>query len=157
MAAIHFETGIAALRHQHSQSAVLDSKLAVAGGVALATTALIPSALSTFSIELTDLTLERWLIIAGAITLLFVFVNSARGLWPRSYRSLPELRDIRELLRADSTNEDALWSVATSVEQAVEVNDRVIGARVATVRLVYSSLILGVTLVVAAFVLHFIL
>ena len=156
LASVHFETGIAALRHQHSQAAVLDNKLAVAGGVSLAIIALIPSALATFEIELAELLLERWLIIVGGIVLLLAFAHSAKGLWPRSYGALPELRRIRKLARANWTDEDARWSVAASVEQAVEVNERVMLSRVAAVKLTYSLLIAGVVLVGGAFVLSLI-
>ena len=155
LAAVHFEAGLATLQHQHSQAAVLDSKLAVAGGVALATTALIPSALSVFALDLSEQVLERWLIIAGAVALLLAFVNSVRGLWLRTYRSLPDLRLIRELATKKRTDEDGRWSVATSVEQAAEVNKVVMKARVATVKLTYSSMLLGSAFTVAAFALHF--
>ena len=156
LASLHFEAGMAALRHQHSQAAVLDSKLAVAGGTALATVALTLSALSTFaSPEQTLGDTELWLTIIGTVTLLFGFANSARGLWPRIYRSLPDLPEIRELVRDQGfSEEDARWSIATSVEQAVEINRRVMNARLATARLVYCSLILGIATIVAAFGLH---
>ena len=143
MATLHFEVGLATLSDQHSQSAVLDSKLAVAGGVALTTTALIPPALSAFNLEASEPSVLRWLIVVSALALLFCFANSARGLWPRTYRSLPDLRAIRELLGDDTTEEDARWSVAASLEQAATANERVIAARLATVKLAYSSLILG--------------
>ena len=51
--------------------------------------------------------LELWLIFGGAALLLFAFASSVRGLWPRTYRELPSLSDIRNLAREETTDERA--------------------------------------------------
>ncbi len=152
LAALHFEAGIAHLDSQHAQATALDSKLAVAGATALAMAALILSALSIFDpLQQALGGTELLLISAGSAVLFFAFVNSVRGLWPRTYRELPSLSDIRELAATKEIDEDVHWLVAASVEQAVAVNERVMKARVATTKLTYSSMMLGAALIVAGF------
>ncbi|MYB42491.1 MAG: hypothetical protein F4X76_09960 [Chloroflexi bacterium] len=154
LAALHFQAGIAKLESQNSEAAIIDNKLAVAGGAALAGAALILAALSLFGSaqELGDA--EIGLLIAGATALCFAFLNSVRGLWPRTYRDLPSLGDIRRLAATDATDDDVHWSISVSIEQAVGVNERVMKARVATVKLTYSSMMAGAVLVLAAFAAH---
>ena len=154
LAALHFEVGVATLKEQHSQAAVLDSKLAVAGGVSLTIAALIPSTQSAFGLDLPGQTVEGWLIIIGAATLLFAFMNSMRGLWPRIYRSLPSLADIRELATGVATDEDARWAITVAVEQAVAANERVMKARLAPLKLAYCSLFVGIVSIILAFAPH---
>ncbi len=181
LASLHLETGIAELHSQSSQAAVLDNKLAVAGGATLATGALVLAALSILdSRERAVGDTEFWLISAGIAALVFAFAHSVRGLWPRTYRALPGLLEIRELAAKKTTeedvydeiepqsapahhilaakkttDEDVYWSIAVSVEQAVAANERVMKARVATVKLAYSAMSLGGALILVAFALHF--
>lgn len=156
LASLHLETGIAQLHSQSSQAAVLDNKLAVAGGATLATGALVLAALSILdSRERAVGDTEFWLICAGIAALVFAFANSVRGLWPRTYRELPGLLDIRKLAAKETTDEDVYWSIAVSVEQAVAANERVMKARVATVRLTYSAMSFGGAFILVAFTLHF--
>lgn len=150
---LQFKAGIAALNGQYAQAASIDSKIAVGGGISLAVIALIPSSLAAIGAALSDPSVGHWFILAGALILLFAFVNSVRGLWPRSYRELPDLSRIRELLAKVETDDHALWDIAIPIEQAVIVNERVMKARLATIKIAYSSLIIGFACVLMGFVL----
>ena len=148
---LQFKAGLAALNGQYAQIASIDSKIAVGGGISLAVIALIPSGLAAFDMDLSEPNTEHWFILAGAIILLFAFVNSVRGLWPRSHRELPDLSKIRQRLAEVKTDDRAFWDIAIPIEQAVIMNERVVEARLAAVKIAYSSLLLGFALILAGF------
>ena len=156
LATLYFEAGVAALGEQQSQAAALDAKLAVSSGASITIVALLATSLSNLDNALGEWTLGRWLVVAGTAIFLFAFANSVRGLWPRMYRSLPDLPAIRKRAAEDITDEDARWSISVSLEQAVAVNDRVARSRLATVKLSYASIVLGMALVGVAYAPHFV-
>lgn len=156
MADLHLEMGLASLSHQHTQAAVFDHKLAVAGILSLAIIALVPVAFaSPFSPKMPagiNGIIFAVLVIAGLAVLLLASLSSIRGLWPRTYRSLPDLQEVRNQIGEDYKDQDIRWSIAVTLEQAVDVNDRVMKVRAATVKLVYILVVLGLTILGIAFI-----
>ena len=151
MADLHLELGLARLIHQHTQAAVFDNKLAVAGSLSLAITALVPIAFARSFSPTMLASITGMLVAAGLILLLIASLSSIKGLWPRTYRSLPDLLEVRNQIGEDYTDQDIRWSIAVSLEQAIDVNERVMAVRAATVKLVYILVVLGLILFGIAF------
>ena len=118
MADLHLEMGLARLSHQHTQAAAFDHKLAVAGSLSLAIIALVPIAFaSTRSPEIPAGTsiIFAVLVAAGLAVLLLASLSSIKGLWPRTYRSLPDLQGVRNQIgNIRWSNQDIRWSIAAS-------------------------------------------
>ena len=147
---LQFRAGVAALNGQYARSAALDTKIAVSGAISLAIAALIPSVLATFGLSLFDLTMKHLVVLPGVLLLLIAFVHSVRGLWPRKYQEMPDLSKIRRLLAEETADDQALWAIAVPIEQAVAKNKEVMESRVATVKIAYLSLCLGLAATIAS-------
>lgn len=157
MADLHLEMGLARLSHQHTQAAVFDNKLAVAGGFSLAITALVPIAFASSSSPnmLAGINSISAIVVTGLAVLLLASLSSIKGLWPRTYRSLPDLQEVREQIGKDYKDQDIRWSIAVSLEQAIDVNERVMKVRATTVKLVYTLVVLSLVPFGIAFILRY--